>query len=139
MAVAEASETQEQQQHATGVDNLMETASPPLSATMSEPDSGLRDEKSSPTAEAASEGRPRAITFVEPGATDRAQPKRHRVRTAAREAVEENLKPRVERLRQASNVVLDEATYDPSLRFVLIALALFFIFLVILLANNILR
>jgi hypothetical protein len=60
------------------------------------------------------------------------------MREAARGAVEESLLPRVEKLRQASNVVLDEASYDPSLRFVLIAIALFLVFLVLLLASKVL-
>jgi hypothetical protein len=98
----------------------------------------MGDEIDSPSGEVKGEERPRAVTFVDPGATDRTQRKRQRVRTAAREAVEENLLPRVERLRQASNVVLDEAAYDPSLRFVLIALALFLVFLALLLASSIL-
>ena len=146
MAVGEAAETQaeqqEQQQHgqAEGVEGARETVYIAPAATTSEPASTQVDEMSHPAAEVTSEEQPRVVTFVEPGATTAggAHPKRHRVRTAAREAVEENLLPRVERIRQASNVVLDEAAYDPSLRFVLIALTLFFIFLIILLANNIL-
>ncbi len=45
---------------------------------------------------------------------------------------------RAERLRAASFVVLDEAQDDPALRFVLIAIALFVIFLLILLFSHIL-
>ena len=146
MAVGEAPETQaeqQQQQHeqAEGVEGVRETAYIAPAATTSEHASAPADEMNHPTAEVPSEEQSRAVTFVEPGATNAgggAYPKRHRVRAAAREAVEENLLPRVERIRQASNVVLDEAAYDPSLRFILIALTLFFIFLVILLANNIL-
>ena len=46
---------------------------------------------------------------------------------------------RVERLREASVVVFDEAHDDPALRFVLVAAVLFVIFLLILLFNHILR
>lgn len=49
--------------------------------------------------------------------------RRHRI-SSAREAVGEKIAPRMEKLRQASNVMLDEAAYDPSLRFVLVAVAL---------------
>ena len=35
-----------------------------------------------------------------------------------------------------SNIVLDEASYDPSLRFVLVAAALFGVFLLILLLSK---
>jgi hypothetical protein len=46
---------------------------------------------------------------------------------------------RVGRLREASVVVLDEAQDDPALRFVLVAAALFVIFLLILLFSYVLR
>ena len=46
---------------------------------------------------------------------------------------------RVERLREVSVVVFDEAHDDPALRFVLVAAVLFVIFLLILLFNHILR
>jgi hypothetical protein len=42
------------------------------------------------------------------------------------------LMPRVEKMRQTSAVMLDEAAIDPSLRFVLIAIALFVIFVALL-------
>src|SRR6267378_4474218 len=44
--------------------------------------------------------------------------------------VEGNVAHRVQKLRDASSVVLDEASYDASLRFVLIAVLLFIMFLV---------
>lgn len=43
---------------------------------------------------------------------------------------------RGQKLREMSSVVLDEAGYDPSLRFVLVAALLFFLFLIILLLNR---
>ena len=43
---------------------------------------------------------------------------------------------RGQKLREMSSVVLDEASYDPSLRFVLVAAALFILFLVIVLLNK---
>jgi hypothetical protein len=64
--------------------------------------------------------------------------RRHRVRSAAREAVEEKLSPRVEKLRHASNVMLEEASYDPSLRFVLVAAAAVILSLLLLLLNYLL-
>ncbi len=68
-------------------------------------------------------------------ATDERHAKKHRVREAARGMVKENVRPRVEKLRQASNVVMEEAAIDPSLRFVLIAALLFIIFVVLLLLS----
>ena len=67
-----------------------------------------------------------------------ASSKRQRVTAAARDVVEEKLSPRVEKLRQASNVMLEEASYDPSLRFVLVALAAIALSLFLLLLNYLL-
>lgn len=53
-------------------------------------------------------------------------------------SVGQNLRPRVERLREASTVVFDEATDDPGLRFVIIAAVLFLLFLFIFLFSYIL-
>jgi cobalamin biosynthesis Mg chelatase CobN len=53
-------------------------------------------------------------------------------------SVGENLRPRVEKLREASTVVFDEASDDPGLRFVIIAALLFLVFLFILLFSYIL-
>jgi hypothetical protein len=53
-------------------------------------------------------------------------------------SVGENLRPRVEKLREASTVVLDEATDDPGLRFVIVAAVLFILFLFIFLFSYIL-
>jgi hypothetical protein len=62
--------------------------------------------------------------------------RRHRVKVAARDAVEGKIAPRVEKLRQASTVVLDEAADDPGLRFVLVAALLILLSLVLLLLNQ---
>jgi hypothetical protein len=62
---------------------------------------------------------------------ERARVKFQRARAVARGAMEEQVAPRVEKLRQTSAVVLDEAADDPSLRFVLIAATLFILFLVL--------
>lgn len=43
----------------------------------------------------------------------------------------ESLKPKVERLREASSVVIDEATDDPGVRFLVIAAVLFLLFLLL--------
>ena len=42
-----------------------------------------------------------------------------------------SVKPRVERLREASSVVIDEATDDPGVRFLVIAAVLFLLFLLL--------
>jgi hypothetical protein len=50
--------------------------------------------------------------------------------------VEGDVIHRVQKVRQMSSVVLDEAGYDPSLRFVLVAAALFLLFLLIMVMNK---
>lgn len=64
--------------------------------------------------------------------------KRQRVKAAARDVVDEKLSPRVEKLRHASNVMLEEAAYDPSLRFVLVAIVILILSLLLLLLNYLL-
>ncbi|MGI9106074.1 MAG: hypothetical protein ACR2G4_07495 [Pyrinomonadaceae bacterium] len=53
-------------------------------------------------------------------------------------SVGENLRPRVEKLREASTVVFDEATDDPGVRFLIVAAVLFLLFLFFLLFSYIL-
>lgn len=53
-------------------------------------------------------------------------------------SVGETVRPRVDKLREASTVVFDEATDDPGLRFVIVAAVLFLLFLFILLFSYIL-
>lgn len=72
-------------------------------------------------------------------ATAAAPTRRHRVKVAAMDAVEGRIAPRVEKLRQASTVMLDEAADDPGLRFVLIAAVLIIFSLVLVLLNQILK
>jgi predicted RNA-binding Zn-ribbon protein involved in translation (DUF1610 family) len=59
----------------------------------------------------------------------------HRATTLARD-VEGDVIHRVQKLRDISTVVLDEAAYDPSLRFLLVAAFMFLIFLAIVLLNK---
>jgi hypothetical protein len=50
---------------------------------------------------------------------------------------QDGVKARVEKLRHVSSVVLDQAAYDPSLRFLLVAAALFLLFLVLLIMSKV--
>ena len=59
-----------------------------------------------------------------------------RATTLAR-GVEGDVAHRVKKVREISSVVLDEAGYDPSLRFVLVAAVLFILFLVIVFLNKV--
>jgi hypothetical protein len=76
---------------------------------------------------------------VEPLPEPRARGKGQRVVGAARDVVEERIGPRVEKLKQASNVVWGEAQDDPNLRFILVAVFLFILALVIILLGTYLR
>jgi hypothetical protein len=57
---------------------------------------------------------------------------------AARAGVAENVRERVEKIRHVSSVVIDQAAYDPSLRFLLVAAVLFFFFLVLVIFSKVL-
>jgi predicted nucleic acid-binding Zn-ribbon protein len=122
LPAAEASETP---RRVSSDKELKTTPLPPVSSVMATP----------PGAPDAADGNhKRAEQAV--AAQDKAPAKKQRVKQAAREMVEENVRPRVEKLRQASNVVLEEASaIDPSLRFVIIAAFLFIIFVVLLLLS----
>ena len=64
-----------------------------------------------------------------------ARDKLQRASTATREALAGNVK-RVEKIRQVSTVMFEEASYDPSLRFVLVALGLFIVFIILLVLSK---
>ena len=70
------------------------------------------------------------------GTYGKARDSLHRASTATRGALADNVK-RVEKIRHVSSVVLGEATYDPSLRFVLVAIGIFVVFLVLLLLSKV--
>ena len=50
---------------------------------------------------------------------------------------EDGVRGRVEKLRKVSSVVIDQAAYDPSLRFLLVAAVLFLLFLVLLILSKV--
>ena len=58
-------------------------------------------------------------------------------RPTVHRAPEPESKGPVGKLRKASSVVLDQAAYDPSLRFLLVAAALFLLFLVLLILSKV--
>ena len=59
-----------------------------------------------------------------------------RAKHSARAGFEDNVLGRVERIRKVSSVVIDQAAYDPSLRFLLVAGALFLLFLILLIVSK---
>ena len=56
--------------------------------------------------------------------------------SATREALADNVK-RVEKIRHVSTAMFEEASYDPSLRFVLVALGLFVVFIILLVLSKV--
>jgi hypothetical protein len=76
---------------------------------------------------------------AKPGPRGRAREKLHRASSvasnAARGALEDNVK-RVEKIHHVSTAMIEEATYDASLRFVLVALGLFVVFVVLLVLSK---
>jgi hypothetical protein len=70
-------------------------------------------------------------------AANKARNKIQKATTAARDKLEDNVRPRVDKIRQASTVVLEEASDDPSVRFILVAGALFVLFLVLLFLSKV--
>jgi len=52
--------------------------------------------------------------------------------------VAENVRDRVEKIRHVSHVVIDQAAYDPSLRFLLVAFVLFLLFIVLVILSKVL-
>jgi len=69
-----------------------------------------------------------------PPATPSPQPINPQPTPASRERV----LGRVDKIRKVSSVVIDQAAYDPSLRFILVAAALFFLFLFLLIMSKVL-
>jgi len=77
-----------------------------------------------------------AAAISKHGTYEKARDSLHRAGTATRGALADNVK-RVEKIRHVSTAMFEEASYDPSLRFVLVALALFAVFLVLLLLSKV--
>lgn len=69
-------------------------------------------------------------------ARERTRETLHRASSMARGAIEDNVK-RVEKIHHVSTVMLEEATYDPSLRFVLVAVGLFVVFVILLILSKV--
>ena len=87
--------------------------------------------------QAKADGEPvKAATSERHGARERTRETLHRASTAARGAIERPVK-QVEKIHHVSTVMLEEAHYDPSLRFVLVALGLFILFVILLVLSKV--
>jgi len=80
-------------------------------------------------------GKPDESGFAQ-GTRERARERLQRASTAARGALEDNVK-RVEKIHHVSTAMFEEAHYDPSLRFVLVALGLFVVFIILLVLSKV--
>ena len=118
-------------QNAPTIDRLegAPTPAPGLASTQESRAGGATDEN---------QQRAEVVTPRASSSDDGGRSARQRVTSAARDVVEEKLSPRVEKLRHASNIMLEEAAYDPSLRFVLVAIAIIVLSLLLLLLNYLL-
>ena len=59
------------------------------------------------------------------------------VDTPAATTVHHGVRGRVENIRKVSSVLIDQAAYDPSLRFLLVAAAFFILFIVLVIASKV--
>lgn len=57
--------------------------------------------------------------------------------TPAKPGVAENVRERVEKIKHVSSVVIDQAAYDPSLRFLLVVIVVFVLFLILLILSKV--
>jgi len=57
--------------------------------------------------------------------------------TAGSTGVAGNVRERVEKIRHVSSVMIDQAAYDPSLRFILVAAVIFVLFLLLLILSKV--
>ena len=56
---------------------------------------------------------------------------------AVHKPADHSVRSRVEHIRKVSSVVIDQAAYDPSLRFLLVAAAFFILFIVLVIASKV--
>lgn len=107
-------------------------------ASASEP-AGLIDAETGtePTPSDQTPARHRAEKTASTAAAMTNAPVKGRRRTVA--AVEDSLRPRVEKWRDVSVGMLDDASEDSGLRFIIIALAMFLVFLLFLIISNVLK
>lgn len=117
---------------------------PRQNQTGSPKDAAARIPDTGPVAEfnADSPGSPANVVAGPSPAVPRKPPRQatvgmlHHAGSVKREGDKDDLRPRVEKVRHISSVVLDEAAYDASLRFVLVAAVLFILFLALLLLSE---
>jgi zinc-ribbon domain len=131
---------------ATATEPAPESAKPDSPASAgAEPDAVQETQMPAASAEPAlaaadpETAEPKVDKLDEPGphgARERTRAGLHRASNAARGAIEDNVK-RVEKIHHVSTAMIEEAHYDPSLRFVLVALGLFVVFIILLVLSKV--
>ena len=117
-------------------DGTVSTSAPSIPASVVENHAADADQTvAADSAEASSEPA-KAATSERHSARERTRETLHRASTAARGAIELPVK-QVEKIHHVSTVMLEEAHYDPSLRFVLVALGLFVLFVILLVLSKV--
>ena len=119
-------------------DEPLAEASPVSSHPPEQPSAPSAETKApeSSTSDEAKKTKPRIASTSHPGTVERTREKLHRASSVARGAIEENVK-RVDKIRHVSTAMIEEASYDPSMRFVLVALALFVVFVILLVLSKV--
>jgi hypothetical protein len=115
----------EVQPQSKGSDVQLEPRTPSVSA-----DKHITKAKDSPTPEKSAAAQPASRLG------DKTRERLHRASAVARGVIEDEVK-RVEKIRHVSTTIVEEASYDPSLRFVLVALGLFIVFVVLLVLSKV--
>ena len=118
----------------TPIDKAEKSIEPAIRTTPKIAESNLAIEQPREIVPDMSETQPLISTRATPD-TSRTQPLKTPV---VAPALEKNVGGKVQRLRKVSSVVLDQAAYDPSLRFILVAAALFILCLFLFLLSRIL-
>jgi hypothetical protein len=121
--VAPAAAGEGSEQSTVGAQPSKESAAASLNVETSEPESAVAKTAAGVTAHAHRIG-------------DKTRERLHRASAAARGVIEDEVK-RVEKIRHVSTTVIEEAHYDPSLRFVLVALGLFVVFVILLVLSKV--
>jgi predicted nucleic acid-binding Zn-ribbon protein len=135
---------------ANAATDIFNAADEPSAATVLETASGSTDKppaidvRSAPAPPSEPAGQPEnsamAPAVSKHGTYEKARDRMHRASTATRGALADNVKrvdKSVDKIRHVSTAMFEEASYDPSLRFVLVALGLFVVFLVLLLLSKV--
>jgi hypothetical protein len=117
--------------HEKAADQITTPAAPDLKASRPTGRDTLSDSSPPPPVERPAVATPEAIQTARGAVGAKIQ----RATNRARE-VEGDMLQRARKVREISGVVIDEAGYDPSLRFVLVAAVLFLLFLLIVILNK---